>query len=83
MYTIKERATGKAFAGKAIDRAKIKGKEGDVKSEIEIMSKLEHPNLARVYESFEGSKEIWLVMDLAEGGLASERAIANERRRAR
>ncbi|KAI9008708.1 kinase-like domain-containing protein [Hyaloraphidium curvatum] len=63
-----DRKTGTVYAAKAIDRKKIKGKESDVISEIEIMAKLEHPNLARVYESFELKDEIYLILDLAEGG---------------
>lgn len=68
VYLITSRSDGTKFAGKAIHRSKIKGKENDVREEISIMSTLTHPNLARVYDTYELANEIWLVLDLAEGG---------------
>eukprot|EP00929_Paragymnodinium_shiwhaense_P111430 TRINITY_DN7946_c0_g1_i1.p1 TRINITY_DN7946_c0_g1~~TRINITY_DN7946_c0_g1_i1.p1 ORF type:complete len:549 (+),score=160.44 TRINITY_DN7946_c0_g1_i1:99-1745(+) len=36
--------------------------------EIEIMTKLDHPNIVRLYETFEDAKSIYLVMELCVGG---------------
>eukprot|EP00927_Polykrikos_kofoidii_P054908 TRINITY_DN49250_c0_g1_i1.p1 TRINITY_DN49250_c0_g1~~TRINITY_DN49250_c0_g1_i1.p1 ORF type:complete len:558 (+),score=126.80 TRINITY_DN49250_c0_g1_i1:286-1959(+) len=48
-----------------------KGKLKDVQNfqtEIETMTQLDHPNIIRLYETFEDAKSIYLVMELCEGG---------------
>ncbi|KAI9023985.1 myosin light chain kinase [Hyaloraphidium curvatum] len=48
-------------------QSKIK-KEADVREEVAVLSKVDHPHLAHIYERIETPTDIWLVLDLAEGG---------------
>ena len=37
-------------------------------NEIDIMRKINHPNITRLYEIYEGQHHIYLVMELLKGG---------------
>lgn len=45
------------------------------KQEIEIMKSLDHPNIIRLYETFEDNADIYLVMELCTGGELFERVV--------
>ncbi|EAK90225.1 calcium/calmodulin-dependent protein kinase with a kinase domain and 4 calmodulin like EF hands [Cryptosporidium parvum Iowa II] len=45
------------------------------KQEIEIMKSLDHPNIIRLYETFEDNTDIYLVMELCTGGELFERVV--------
>lgn len=69
---IKHKVTGELKACKHIDITNI----CDIKlfqQEIEIMMKLDHPNIVRLFEVYQDYKNIFLVMELCEGGELSER----------
>ena len=38
------------------------------KNEIEILRNLDHPHIIKLYETFEDAINIYLVMELCEGG---------------
>ena len=38
------------------------------KNEIEILRNLDHPHIIKLFETFEDSRNIYLVMELCEGG---------------
>ncbi len=59
-----ERATGNKYAIKIIDKAKCKGKEGMIDTEIKILQKAKHDNIISLYECFEIENKIYLVMAL-------------------
>jgi serine/threonine protein kinase len=42
--------------------------EAWVWEEINLMRKVEHPNIAQLYETFECEKQIYMVLELCEGG---------------
>ena len=60
--------TKQLVAIKIIDRAKCKGKESMIQSEIDILKKVEHPNIVKLYDIFESPDKIYLVMELVTGG---------------
>lgn len=60
--------TKKEFALKIVDKSKIRGKEQMIKDEIEIMRRCKHPNIVRMYEDYDTSRHIFLVMELIKGG---------------
>ncbi|XP_052252518.1 serine/threonine-protein kinase DCLK1-like isoform X2 [Dreissena polymorpha] len=64
----KMKATGVEYAMKVIDKPKLKGKEHMVENEIEIMKDCNHPNIVKLYEEYETSDKIYLVMELVKGG---------------
>jgi serine/threonine protein kinase len=39
-----------------------------VKREMKIMEKLDHPNIAKLYEAFESPKQVFLIMEYVNGG---------------
>lgn len=46
-----------------------------LKEEIEIVRLLDHPNIVRLFESFEDRKTVYLVLELCEGGELFERIV--------
>ncbi|KAJ3413157.1 hypothetical protein HDV05_008360 [Chytridiales sp. JEL 0842] len=63
-----ERATGNKYAIKIIDKAKCKGKESMIETEVNILVKVRHENIIQLYEMFEIDNKIYLVMELVTGG---------------
>lgn len=63
----KERRTGAPRAIKCITKKLVADKER-LQREIEIVMGLDHPNINRLYQSFEDSRNIYLVLELCNGG---------------
>lgn len=59
---------GKRYAIKSISREKIKRGIGMLKRELEILQLVDHPNIVKLYEIFEDSKYIHIVMEICTGG---------------
>ncbi|VDP92882.1 unnamed protein product [Echinostoma caproni] len=64
----RRRETGQLYAIKMIDKTKLKGKESMLYHEVSIMHRCNHPNIVRLYEEFETSKDIWLTMEYVKDG---------------
>lgn len=62
---------------KIIPKARVSNYER-FKSEIEIMKKQDHPNIVRLYESFEDAINVYLVLEICEGGELFDRIIAKK-----
>ena len=43
-----------------------------VKREMKIMEKLDHPNIAKLYEVFESHKQVFIIMEYVEGNILKE-----------
>jgi len=71
VYLVERIEDNKMFACKAFLKEaiynKVNGKESLI-NEIEIMKKLDHPNLMKLYEVFETEKSIYLIIEKLEGG---------------
>lgn len=67
VFRAKHRETGEVRAVKVISKAKIKNKDR-FKMEIDILKKLDHPNVIKLYETFEDHKYVYLVMEICTGG---------------
>ncbi|CAE8623275.1 unnamed protein product [Polarella glacialis] len=61
-------------AVKSIAKKDIKQKER-FQQEIDLMKLLDHPNIIKLYETFEDRKNIYLVMELCTGGELFDRII--------
>ena len=59
-----EKATGKNFAVKVIDKALCKGKEGMIDTEVRILKQVKHENIIQLYEMYEMDNKIYLIMEL-------------------
>ena len=60
----------KIYAIKEIEKAIIKENNMiiNVKNEVEILYKIKHPNIIRLFTHFETNKHIYLVTELATNG---------------
>jgi len=63
----RHKSTKMKRAVKTIAKAQMKNVER-FKQEIAIMKVMDHPNIIKLYESFEDHRNIYLVMELCEGG---------------
>lgn len=59
---------------KIIDKSKVRNVER-FKLEVEIMMKLDHPNILRLYDYFEDLNNVYLVLELCSGGELFDRII--------
>jgi len=71
----KKKDTNEVFAVKIIDKAKVEDM-GDIEREVEIMGKIEHPNVIKLYEVFDQPKKMLLVLELVTGGELFDRIVA-------
>lgn len=57
------------YAIKEIDKRNLKANDmvGQLKNEVKIMYKLNHPNILKIYNHFEDDRSIYLVLELAKG----------------
>jgi len=70
----KNKSTGNIRAIKTISKAQMKNIER-FKQEIAIMKLMDHPNIIKLFESFEDHRNIYLVMELCSGGELFDRII--------
>lgn len=73
----KLKGTNLKRAIKIIEKAKVSNVER-FKLEVEIMMKLDHPNILRLIDYFEDKKNVYLVLELCTGGELFDRIIANK-----
>lgn len=67
-------ATGAKRAAKKIPKYFVEDADR-FRQEMEIMKCLDHPNIVRLFESFEDSKDIYLIMDFCAGGELFDRLV--------
>mmetsp|Transcript_13491 Transcript_13491/g.35657 ORF Transcript_13491/g.35657 Transcript_13491/m.35657 type:complete len:497 (-) Transcript_13491:494-1984(-) len=70
----KSKGTGTIRAVKTISKAQMKNIDR-FKQEIAIMKMMDHPNIIKLFESFEDHRNIYLVMELCAGGELFDRII--------
>ena len=67
-YRIKEISPHKIYAIKSIDKTKISQNDiNNLEKEIDILSSLDHPNIARFYETFNDERYFHIVTELCRG----------------
>jgi serine/threonine protein kinase len=63
-----------SYALKAIQKDQVNEiYHAEMRNEIEILKHLDHPNIVRIFESFEHKRQIYLVMEYCSGGDLYER----------
>ncbi len=63
------RITKNVYAIKTIDLCKIRADQLDsLRDEVNIMKMLDHPNVVKLYETFEEENKLHLVLELCDGG---------------
>jgi len=68
------KSTGVARAVKSISKGQMKNLER-FRQEIAIMKIMDHPNIIKLYESFEDHRNIYLILELCVGGELFDRII--------
>ena len=68
VWRVKDKTTGKLFALKMVQKAKVEKILPQFRREVSIMYEVEHPHIAKLYTHFEDFKCFYLLMDLCEGG---------------
>lgn len=71
------RGTSIKRAIKIIDKSKVSNVER-FRLEVEIMMRLDHPNILRLYDYFEDKKSIYLILEICTGGELFDKIIANK-----
>jgi calcium-dependent protein kinase len=71
---LKNKTTGQQYACKELLKNKLNN-VASLKSEIQILIKLDHPNIIKLYEIYENDNYIYLVMELCTGGELFDRII--------
>lgn len=66
--TCKQRFTGELFALKTLCTQKLRVNMDELRQEIDILKRLDHPNIVKVYETFEEEGRFHVVMELCNGG---------------
>jgi len=62
-------------AVKILRKEKISDKE-KFKAEIEILKRLDHPNVLKLFETFEDKRNVYLITEICKGGEVFDRIIA-------
>jgi len=71
------KSDGKEFAIKIIKKSKLNSEElAVVHDEVEIMHKIHHENCVQLFEMFETSKKMYMVMEVLTGGELFDRIVA-------
>uniref|UniRef100_A0A0N7ZVQ9 non-specific serine/threonine protein kinase n=1 Tax=Daphnia magna TaxID=35525 RepID=A0A0N7ZVQ9_9CRUS len=63
-----DRRTRDRFALKLIDKKRCQGKEVVLESEVQVLGRLRHPNVVKLYDVIDANSILCLVLELVEGG---------------
>ena len=50
-----------------------------LQNELEVMKRMDHPNIVKLYETFEDKRNLYLIMELCAGGELFERIVKTKR----
>lgn len=56
------------MAIKVLHKSKLKGHIDIIQQEVDILTKLDHPNIVKYYETYNDDKYMYLVMEYIGGG---------------
>jgi len=79
---VTSKATGKKYACKTISKRKLQHPDdvGDLRREVQIMQHLAgHPSIVKVFDTFEDSKDVHIIMELCTGGELFERIVQEKK----
>ena len=73
---VKNKITKASYACKELQKKSLSDYEGLMR-EVNLMIKLDHPNIIKLYEYYENDKSIYLIMELCTGGELFDRIVEN------
>ena len=70
VVAVKHRQTGEHYAMKVVGLDTVGGSIDELKREIEIQRALDHPNICKIFESYEDkhAAELYIIMEICTGG---------------
>ncbi len=74
VYQVKSKITGKMYACKKLSKLDIKNLI-KFRREIDILMKTDHPNIIKLYETFESPNSLYLIMEECHGGELFDRIL--------
>lgn len=74
--TCRDKVSGNQYAVKTIAKSQVTNLE-DMRKEIRMMQALDHPNMIKLFATFEDSRFFYLVMEVCSGGMLLDRIIAD------
>ena len=66
------------MAIKVLNKHKLKDQLEAIQEEVEILTKLDHPNIVKYYETYIDEKYIYLVMEYIGGGELFDKIITQK-----
>ena len=73
---VKNKITKANYACKELQKKSVSDYDGLMR-EVNLMIKLDHPNIIKLYEYYENDKSIYLIMELCTGGELFDRIVEN------
>jgi len=70
--------SGNHVAIKIVDKSHVKHKPEMLRNEVEILLKIEHPNIIKLLDLFDTQEKLYLVMELVTGGELFDRIVERE-----
>lgn len=77
VYRCKEKLSGLMLAAKVVNIMKKEDRRA-VQREVEIMRRLQHPRLIQLYDAIDTGKQIYVILELIDGGELFERVIDDD-----
>lgn len=77
VYRCKEKNNGLLLAAKVVNVEKKEDRRA-VEREVEIMRRLQHPRLIQLYDAIDNGKQIYVILELIQGGELFERVIDDD-----
>jgi calcium/calmodulin-dependent protein kinase I len=62
------KSDSKKFAANIIYKSRFKNEMDSIHTEIDVLKKLQHPNIVKLVDLYQTNDHFYLVMDLATGG---------------
>eukprot|EP01125_Pyxidicula_operculata_P019835 TRINITY_DN721_c0_g1_i1.p1 TRINITY_DN721_c0_g1~~TRINITY_DN721_c0_g1_i1.p1 ORF type:complete len:340 (+),score=71.61 TRINITY_DN721_c0_g1_i1:175-1194(+) len=73
-----DKETGTRVALKIVDKSAVKHKPEMLANEVDILLKLDHPNIVKLLDLFDTERYLYLVMELVTGGELFDRIVERE-----
>lgn len=68
VYCCMDKTTQQFCALKLIDKLKCRGRDDMIYNEVKILKQLNHPNIVKLIEEFDYSKQLYLILELVQDG---------------
>ena len=78
VFRVQSISTGNVYACKKFNKKLLKNKKR-VKTEIDLLRATDHPNIIKLYETFEDKQHLYLIMEECNGGELFNRLAINAR----